>query len=176
MSPFNVQERVMINKSMGSGVGMGIHRTNIKKVFGWLWHSWMQAQHEVPILRWVSLAALVTAGAVVYLAFSEGGSGLQILGYVGTAVLYVLEIPVIFYLLFEIYRKHRTDAIFDSRRLSDLIRKLALEQIEAREDARRVVKKTFLITAHEDTTQTQETWDAKPQDTPVAAVPVLSTP
>ncbi|HTB21813.1 MAG TPA: hypothetical protein VK914_03810 [bacterium] len=140
----------MTNKSMGTGVGMGIHRTNIKKVFGWLWHSWMEAQHEVPILRWVALAALATAGAAVYLAFSEGGTRLQLVGYVATAVLYALEIPVIFYLLFEVYRKHRTDAIFDSKRLADLIRKLALEQIEAREDARNAVKKTFLIMAHED--------------------------
>lgn len=133
---------------MGTGVGMGIHSSNIKKVFGWLWRSWMEAQGEVPLLRWVSLAALATAGAAVYLAFSEGGSKLQIVGYVGTAVLYALEIPVIFYLLFEIYRKHRADAIFDSKRLADLIRKLALEQIEAVEEARSAAKKTFMFIPH----------------------------
>jgi len=140
----------MINKSMGKGVGMGIHSSNIKKVYGWLWHSWVEAQREVPLLRWVTLAALATAGVAVYLAFSDGGSKLQIVDYVGTAVLYALEIPVIFYLLFEVYRKHRADAIFDSRRLADLIRKLALEQIEAREEARNAVKNTFMLIPHAD--------------------------
>ncbi|HTB21788.1 MAG TPA: hypothetical protein VK914_03685 [bacterium] len=140
----------MSNKSMGTGVGMGIHRSNIKKVFGWLWHSWMEAQHEVPILRWVALAAVATAAAAVYLAYSEGGTRLQLIGYMATAVLYALEIPVIFYLLFEVYRKHRTDAIFDSKRLADLIRKLAIEQIEAREEARSAIRKTFLMMPHRD--------------------------
>lgn len=141
----------MSNKTMGTGVGMGIHRANIKKVYSWLWHSWKEAQHEVPVLRWVALASVLTAGAAVGIAFTTGGATrLELIGYVATAVLYALEIPVIFYLLFEVYRKHRTDAIYDSRRLADLIRKLALEQIEAREEARSAVRKTFLMMPHRD--------------------------
>jgi hypothetical protein len=53
------------------------------------------------------------------------------------AILFILAIPVIFYLLFEIYRKHRTDAIFDSKRLADLIRRISLEEIESHRSGRR---------------------------------------
>ena len=116
----------MSNKSMGTGVGMGIHRANIKKVYGWLWHSWMEARREVPVLRWVGLACVATAAAAIVTAFSGGGTRLQLVGYGVTAVLYALEIPVIFYLLFEVYRKHRTDAIFETvRSVDDGIKQLA---------------------------------------------------
>jgi hypothetical protein len=48
-----------------------------------------------------------------------------------TALLFVLVVPAIQYLLFEIYRRHRSDAIFDSKRLAEHIRTVAREEIAA---------------------------------------------
>lgn len=135
----------MTDKSMGTGVGMGIHTANIRKVYGWLWHSLREAQREVPLLRWLGLLAVVCAGAVAYLAACEGKSKLDLAVYAGTALLFALEIPVIYYLLFEIYRKHRTNAIYDSKRLADLIRKISSEEIDLRSESNLPSNGTYLV-------------------------------
>lgn len=122
----------MNNKdTMGSGAAMGNQHTDSKRVFAWLWSSWLEAQKEVPALRWLSLLAVALGLFCVWLAAFQGGSVLEMIVYGLTALMFGLMVPVIFYLLFEIYRKHRSDAIFDSRRLTDMIRKLAQEEIVA---------------------------------------------
>jgi hypothetical protein len=121
----------MKKETMGTGAAMGVQHTDSKRVFPWLWHSWMEAQQELPVLRWLSLTALAAAALAVVLAAREGRGVLDMLVDGTMAILFILAIPVIFYLLFEIYRKHRTDAIFDSKRLADLIRKISVQEIEA---------------------------------------------
>jgi hypothetical protein len=130
---------------MGTGVGMGIHKANIKKVFGWLWHALREAQREVPLLRWLGLLALVCAGSAAFLAVSEGKTKLDMAVYGGTVLLFALDLPVIYYLLFEIYRKHRSDAIYDSRRLADLIRRIANEEMELRLGQETAANTAFLV-------------------------------
>ena len=130
---------------MGYGAGMGAHHIDAKRVFTWLWHSWLEALKEIPLLRWVALAALFAAGAALYLAASEGKSILDIAVYGMITLLFVLAVPVIFYLLFEVYRKHRSDAIFDSKRLADHIRKVAKEEIEANEEAKLALENTLMM-------------------------------
>lgn len=126
----------MKKETMGTGAAMGVQHTDSRRVFPWLWHSWMEAQQELPVLRWLSLAALAAAVLAVVLAARQGGGVLDMLVDGAMALLFILAIPVIFYLLFEIYRKHRTDAIFDSKRLADLIRKISLQEIEAQRGGR----------------------------------------
>lgn len=121
----------MNKETMGNGAGLGNQHTNAKRVFGWLWHSWLEAQREVPLLRWLSLGAIGLGLLFVVLAAFEGESILEMIVYGITALMFWLMVPIIFYLLFEIYRKHRSDAIFDSRRLADTIRRIAKEEIEA---------------------------------------------
>ncbi|HTB33318.1 MAG TPA: hypothetical protein VK842_00500 [bacterium] len=116
---------------------MGVQHTDARRVFPWLWHSWMEAQRELPVLRWLSVAALAAALMAVVLAAREGGDMVDMLVDGAMAILFILAIPVIFYLLFEVYRKHRTDAIFDSKRLADLIRKISQQEIEAHRFGRR---------------------------------------
>jgi hypothetical protein len=127
----------MKKETMGTGAAMGVQHTDSKRVFPWLWHSWMEAQEEQPLLRWLGLGAAAAAGLAVFLAVREGGGVVDMAVDGAMAILFILAIPVIFYLLFEIYRKHRTDAIFDSKRLADLIRKISLEEIEAHRPGRR---------------------------------------
>jgi len=121
----------MKKETMGTGAAMGVQNKDSRRVFGWLWHAWLEAQAELPMLRWLGLAACVAAVMAVVLAARQGLGALDMAIDGATAVLFILVIPVIFYLLFEIYRKHRTDAIFDSKRLADLIRKISLEEIES---------------------------------------------
>jgi uncharacterized membrane protein len=135
----------MKRDTMGSGAAMGLHGTSSKRVFLWLWHSWLEAQSEVASVRWLSVAALGTAAWAVYLAGAEGKTGLEIAVYGMTAALFAVAIAVIFYLLFEVYRKHRSDAIFDSKRLADLIHKLAKEEVEANEEAKLALENTILM-------------------------------
>jgi hypothetical protein len=126
----------MKKDTMGTGAAMGVQHTDARRVFPWLWHSWMEAQGELPVLRWLGLAALASAALAVVLAVREGGGLVDMAVDGAMAALFILAIPVIFYLLFEIYRKHRTDAIFDSKRLADLIRKISLQEIEAQRSGR----------------------------------------
>lgn len=126
----------MKKDTMGTGAAMGVQHTDSRRVFPWLWHSWMEAQEELPLLRWLGLAALAAAALAVFLAAREGGGFVDMAVDGAMAVLFILAFPVIFYLLFEIYRKHRTDAIFDSKRLADLIRKISLQEIEAHRSGR----------------------------------------
>ncbi|HXB96837.1 MAG TPA: hypothetical protein VNZ54_02215 [bacterium] len=127
----------MKKDTMGTGAAMGVQHTDSRRVFPWLWHSWLEAQRELPLLRWLSLAALAAAALAVVLAARQGGGILDMLVDGAMAILFILAIPVIFYLLFEIYRKHRTDAIFDSKRLADLIRKISLQEIQAHQSGLR---------------------------------------
>ncbi len=122
-------------RSMGSGAAAGIQHNDAKRVFTWLWHAWLEAQSDVPLLRWLGLAAVASAGLALYLAVAEGRTGLEMTVYAMVTLGFVLAIPVIFYLLFEVYRKHRSDAIFDSHRLAGLIPRSAREEIEARAEA-----------------------------------------
>ena len=126
----------MKKETMGTGAAMGVRPTDSRRVFPWLWHAWLEAQQELPVLRWLSLSALAAAVLAVVLAARQGGGFLDMLVDGAMAILFILAIPVIFYLLFEIYRKHRTDAIFDSKRLADLIRKISLQEIEAERNVR----------------------------------------
>ena len=135
----------MKKEHMGSGVGMGNHHTDAKRVFTWLWHSWLEAQRDIPLLRWVALAAFFAAGAALYLASAEGKTVLDIAVYGMITLLFVLAIPVILYLLFEVYRKHRSDAIFDSKRLADHIRKVARQEIEANEESKLALENTLMM-------------------------------
>lgn len=121
----------MKKETMGTGAGMGVQNGDSRRVFPWLWRSWLEAQKELPLLRWLGLVALGGATAAVVMAARNGGGYLDMAVYGMVAFLFVAAFPVIFYLLFEIYRKHRTDAIFDSRRLADLIRRISREEIEA---------------------------------------------
>jgi|GEM_PF-4556727 hypothetical protein len=130
----------MKKETMGTGAAMGVQHTDARRVFPWLWHSWMEAQSELPILRWLGLGALAAAALAVFAAAREGGGWMDMAVDGAMAILFILAIPVIFYLLFEIYRKHRTDAIFDSKRLADLIRKISLQEIEAHRDGRRMME------------------------------------
>jgi hypothetical protein len=127
----------MSKETMGSGAAMGNQHTDAKRAFGWLWHSWLEAQREIPLLRWLSLAAIGLGLLFVMLAGFQGESVLEMIVYGLTALMFGLMVPIIFYLLFEVYRKHRSDAIFDSRRLADTIRKIAQEEIEAAYDMRK---------------------------------------
>jgi hypothetical protein len=113
------------------------HPTDLKKIMAWMWHSWMEAQAEAPVLRWLGAAALALAGLAIYMAASEGESALRIAvdGAVGLSL--VLLLPVIIALLFEISRKHRSDAMHDSKRLSELIRKISMEEMRALQDSNR---------------------------------------
>jgi hypothetical protein len=123
------------NKSMGSGAAAGVHPTDARRVFTWLWHAWLEAQSDVPLLRWLGLAVLAAAALAIYLAATGGSGILETVIYALVAVLFVLTVPAIFYLLFEVYRKHRSDAIFDSHRLTSLIQRIAREEIEAKAEA-----------------------------------------
>jgi hypothetical protein len=125
----------MKNKSMGNGAAAGIHSTDARRVFAWLWHAWLEAQSEVPLLRWLGLAVLASTGLVVYFAVAEGATVLEMAIDAMVTILFALAIPTIFYLLFEVYRKHRSDAIFDSHRLAALIHRIAREEIEAQLEA-----------------------------------------
>jgi hypothetical protein len=120
----------MKKDTMGAHAAMGIRTANIKRVFSWLGRSLLEAQSEVPLLRWLIVAAMVIAGVVMAVAYAEGRTAVEISAYTATALLFGMLVAVIFYLLFEMYRKHRSDAIFDSRRLTDLIRKISKEEIE----------------------------------------------
>jgi hypothetical protein len=122
-------------RSMGNGAAAGIQHNDAKRVFAWLWHAWLEAQSQVPLLRWLGLAAAACASLAVYLAVAEGRTGLEMTVYAMVTLLFVLAVPAIFYLLFEVYRKHRSDAIFDSHRLAGLIHRIAREEIEARAEA-----------------------------------------
>jgi len=128
---------MMKKDTMGTGAAMGVHNRDSRRVFPWLWHSWMEAQQELPLLRWLGLAAVASAALAIFLAAREGGGYVDMAVDGAMAVLFILAIPVIFYLLFEIYRKHRTDAIFDSKRLADLIRKISLQEIQAHQSGLR---------------------------------------
>ena len=125
----------MKKDTMGSGAAMGVHNGDSKRVFAWFWRSWMEAQAEIPLLRWLGLVAVAVAVLVVVLAARQGKGFIDIAVDGATALLFILAMPVIFYLLFEIYRKHRTDAIFDSKRLADLIRRISQEEIAANESS-----------------------------------------
>ena len=131
--------------SMGYGAAMGAQHTKASRAFSWLWHSWMEAQSELPILRWLALAAVANAGLAAYLAVAEGNTVLDAVVYGMIALLFVMAFPVIYYLLFEVYRKHRSDAIFDSRRLTDLIRKIAREELEADAEEKMALENTLLM-------------------------------
>jgi hypothetical protein len=131
---------------MGHGAAMGIpEHTSPKRVFTWLWYAWVRAQKEVPLLRWLVVAAVAAACLVIYLAVNDGKTGLEMLVYGMVAALFIIEVPMVLYLLFEVYRKHRSDAIFDSKRLSDLIHKLAREEVEQAEEARLALENTLLM-------------------------------
>jgi hypothetical protein len=121
----------MKKETMGTGAAMGVQNRDSRRVFTWFWHAWLEAQDELPMLRWLGLAAVAAAVLAVVLAAREGRGPLEVAVDGATAVLFILAFPVIFYLLFEIYRKHRSDSIFDSRRLADLIRKISKQEIEA---------------------------------------------
>lgn len=129
--------------SMGQGAGAGQQGTDAKRVYAWLWHSWLEAQAEIPLLRWLGLAALLCAAAVLALAVSEGKSALESVVYAMTTLLFVMVIPAIDYLLFEVYRRHRSDAIFDSKRLADHIRAIAKEEVELNEAAKLALEGGF---------------------------------
>jgi hypothetical protein len=134
------EDQAMKKETMGTGAAMGVQHTDSRRVFPWLWHAWLEAQNEQPLLRWLGLAAAAAALLAVVLAVREGGGYVDMVVDGAMAILFILAIPVIFYLLFEIYRKHRTDAIFDSKRLADLIRKISLQEIEAQRDGRRMME------------------------------------
>lgn len=124
----------MFRNALGRYAVTGIRAINVRRVFGWLWRSWLQAEREVPLLRWLALASAATASLVAYLAAKQGQGALEIAVFGLAPVLFGLILSLIIYLLFAIYSRHRSDAIFDSRRLSDLIRKLAQEEIRIHED------------------------------------------
>lgn len=131
--------------NMGHGAGSGMHGTSVLRVYGWLWRSWLEALAEIPALRWLGLAALVCAALLVGLALAEGKSGLEVAIDGMIAFLFVMVFPAIHYLLFEIYRHHRSDAIFDSKRLADHIREIAKEEIESNELARSAAGSTAVL-------------------------------
>ncbi len=132
-------------KTMGSGAAAGITAGHANRVFTWFWHAWLEAQAEIPLLRWLALAALFAAGLAVYLAAAEGKTILDVAVYGMLALLFVLNVPVIFYLLFEVYRKHRSDAIFDSHRLTSLIRRISQEEIARNADAKTAPEDKLLL-------------------------------
>jgi hypothetical protein len=135
----------MKRSAMGNHAATGIHPTHATRVFAWLWHAWVEAQHEIPLLRWLALSIVAAAGVAVYLAVQEGKTALDIAVYGGIVLLFALAISANLYLLFEIYRKHRSDAIFDSKRLAHLIQKIAQEEIEAHEQAKLAGENTLLM-------------------------------
>lgn len=117
--------------NMGHGAGSGTHGTSVLRVYGWLWHAWLEALKEVAGLRWLALAAVLCALGLMSLAVAEGKSALEICAYGGTAFGFVAALAAIQYSLFEIYRHHRSEAIFDSKRLADHIRAIVKEELEA---------------------------------------------
>lgn len=136
----------MKKDALGDGAATRIHIYNAKRVFAWLWQAWLEVLKEVPLLRWLTVAAVVLVGLAVYQAAREGKTALEMVVYGMTVLLFALAIPVILYLLFEIYRKHRSDAIFDSKRLADLIHKLAQEDIQLNEETKMVLVNTVYMT------------------------------
>lgn len=135
----------MKKETMGSGAAMGLHSTSAFKAYAWLWHSWLEAQRELPVLRWLSLGAAALAATALYLAVAQGDTVLTAVIDGMVAALFALLIPAIYYLLFEIYRKHRSDAIFDSKRLAHLIQRIAHQEIEASEEAKLALENTLLM-------------------------------
>lgn len=117
--------------NMGLGAGSGPHGTDARRVYTWLWHAWVEAQRELPVLRVLTALAAACVAAILVLAMGEGRTYLEVAVYTLTALLFVLVVPAIQYLLFEIYRYHRSDAIFDSKRLAGHIRAIAKEEVEA---------------------------------------------
>jgi hypothetical protein len=109
-----------------------------KKIFVWLWHSWVKAQREVPLLRWLALLALVVAGLVIGLASAQGETPLTMAVYGMIAFMFVVTLSAIVYLLSKVQRKQRLDSLLASKRLSNLIRKIARAELEANEKARLV--------------------------------------
>jgi hypothetical protein len=102
-----------------------------RKVFVWLWHSWMRAQHEAPVLRWLGLAALAMACLATGLAAAQGDNVLSSLVYGGTVFLFTAVISSISYLLSRTHHRHRWDSLYASHRMADLMRKIAREEIKA---------------------------------------------
>jgi hypothetical protein len=109
-----------------------------KKIFAWLWHSWVKAQKEAPLLRSLALLALVVACLVIGLAASQGETPLTMVIYGMIAYMFVATLSAIVYLLSKVQRKQRLDALLASKRLSNLIRKIAQAEIEANEKTRAV--------------------------------------
>ena len=126
----------MKKELLGAGAAMGQHNTDARRVYGWLWGAWLQAQHELPVLRWLGAAVFLAGALAVSLAVASGNSPLEMAIYGMVAVLFMLVVPAILYLLFEVYRKHRSDAIFDSHRLAALIKRISREEILAQEEER----------------------------------------
>lgn len=126
----------MNKETMGHGAAAGGQHLSVKRAYKWLWHAWLEAMAEVPLLRWLCAGAFGLLVLAVVLAARNGEAPLEMAIFGLMALLFGLMITAICYLLFEIYRRHRSDAIFDSQRLEHLIRKLAQEEIEAAYDGR----------------------------------------
>jgi hypothetical protein len=103
-----------------------------RKVYTWLWHSWLRAQYEAPVLRWLGLTAVLVAFLAAALASAQGDNLLTALVYGGTVFLFTAVISAISYLLSRTHHRHRWDSIYASKRMTDLIRKIAREEIRAK--------------------------------------------
>lgn len=126
----------MKHDPMADGAAKGMRHQHPARVFAWLWKAWLEAGAQVPLLRWLGALVIALVALAVYRAFAEGRGALECMIYGMTVLLFAMAISAIIYLLFEIYRKHRSDAIFSGHRLTELIRSISRSEIAAEADAR----------------------------------------
>jgi hypothetical protein len=117
---------------MKSKTGTQTTTVPTRKVFTWLWHSWLRAQREAPVLRWLGTLAVLVAFLAVAVAVAQGDNLLTALVYGGIVFLFTAVISAISYLLSRTHHRHRWDSIYASKRMTDLIRRVAREEIKAK--------------------------------------------
>jgi hypothetical protein len=127
------------------------------RVYAGIWQSWRRAQRELPSLRWLAAASLITVAVAAALAARQGVTLLEACVDAMIVCLFALEIPFILYLLLKLHRRHRSEALLDGKRLTDLVRK-TLRREMAIAEARKVAEGHSVLLLLEPGASRSESW------------------
>jgi hypothetical protein len=103
------------------------------------------ARREYPVLGWLAAGAVAALGLLVWTMASQGRTTLDIVTYAMIALLFAAQVPFILYLLFEIHRRHRMQAVFDGKRLAETVRKTLRLELESLEQERLLRESNFVL-------------------------------
>lgn len=89
---------------MESSGAHGVRPKGSDRGLAGLWRSWMEAHEELPLLRWLGLAAFATAELAVFLTARDDGGYVDMAAAIAVLLLLILTFPVMVNLLTDIQR------------------------------------------------------------------------